>query len=245
MYNKISTVIVDDDPRARELLYRVLSEEYPKINIVAEAGSSEEAYKVLSAERPDLVFMDVELHCDSAFDIIDRLPVQPNYTIYCAENAEHALNALRRSAFDYLLKPLEPVELGSCMQKLYARIDSDRIEQQSDYFRKLEVFSNGKTHLIRHSDIIYAQAMGSYTKLFMIGGRKLVVSKNLKTIHEELGEKIFYRIHNSSVVNLRSVTVCEFGRKKCRLLEGHEVKMAVRRSDEFRKKLTSAWKSDR
>lgn len=245
MYDKISTVIVDDDPRAREMLYRVLSEEYRKIDIVAEAGTAEDAYKVLSVHRPDLVFMDVELHLDSAFDVIDRLPAQPNYTIYCADNAAYALNALRRSAFDYLLKPLEPVELGNCMRKLYDRIDEDRKEDLPEYFRKLEVFANGKTHFIRHSDIIYAQAMGSYTKLYMIGGRKLVVSKNLKTIHEELGEELFYRIHNSSVVNLRSVTVCEFGRKKCRLTEGHEVKMAVRRSDEFRKKLTSAWKSDR
>lgn len=230
----ISTVIVDDDPCFREGLCRMLAEEHPEVSVVAEAGSAQEAYNLLRKMQPDLLFMDVILEDETGFEIIDRLPSRPYYTVYCADDDKHAFEAIKRSAFDYLVKPCESEDLEACISRLMAEQDRRSRSAAPEYFRKLEVFENGKMNYVRHSDLVMAEGMGSYTRLHLIDGKRMVVSRNLKSLEQSLRHSSFYRVHNSAIVNLRMVRSCEFGRRKCHLINGMECRISTRRKDDFK-----------
>lgn len=241
MFSMISAVVIDDDPRYREGLCRILTEEHPEVSVVAEASSAQEAYNVLRKSTPDLLFMDVILENESGFEIIDRLPTLPYYTVYCADDDQYAFEAIKRNAFDYLLKPFHPEDLETCIRRLMAEHDRRSRSAAPEYFRKLEVFENGKMNYVRHSDLVMAEGMGSYTRLHMIDGKRMVVSRNLKSLEQSLRHSSFYRVHNSAIVNLRMVRSCEFGKRKCQLINGMECRISTRKKDGFREAVSKTF----
>ncbi|WP_306641292.1 LytR/AlgR family response regulator transcription factor [Sanyastnella coralliicola] len=241
MERLIDTVIVDDDPYARELLRRQLSQHHPQINVVAEASNGKEGYDVIRKTDPDLVFLDIRMPYQSGIELIDRFVDRSFYTIFHSNVTDYAIEAIKRQASGYLLKPLDPDELNTCLGKLTHRIQSQHEILPKQHFQKLEVFAKGKVRYVKHSDIMTIEACGSYSNIRLKTGERLMVSKNLKQLQALLGSEGFFRAHNSFIINLRGVKSCNYSLKLCTMQNGENIKLAVRRSEELRRKLELLW----
>lgn len=243
MRRKIDVFIVDDEAVCRKTLASYFQNENPLINVVGEASDSTEAYKKISALRPDVVFLDVNMPGGSGFQLLDRFEKDRFVTVLCSGDKRYAAEAFRREALYFLEKPWAIDDLNRCLSKVQTAV-----QDKQEYFlpesrRKIQVFANGRTHFIPLYDIVMVEASGAYCIIHREYGQRLVVSRNMKSMAAELGEKMFCRIHNSYLVNISKIASCSFMRKTCVLDSGREVKMAVRRSDELRRKLEYLWGS--
>ena len=240
MKKQINTVIVDDDTYARSKLRRQLSQDHPAINVVGEATNASDAYQIIRSTAPDLVFLDVK-GARKNLSIMDRFKERSFYTIFYSPVPDYALEAFKRNAFDYLLKPLNPSELKRSTDKLASEIHARTRYDDEEQDLRLEVFVRGRVHYVKQRDITFIEAHGSYSEIHVQSGEVMVVSKNLKSLSTSLSEKVFFRIHNSFLVNLRYVKNCNFSKKYCTMQCGRIIRMAVRRSDALRKRLDLLW----
>lgn len=238
---KIDTVIVDDDPTARELLYKQITTHHPHIQVVGEAANGADAYKLIDKLNPDLVFLDMHMPGGSGIELIDRFKKPSFYTIFYSTFSDYALEAIKRDAFDYLLKPLDASDLNQCLTKLTEKMTSESERNALEYNQKVEVYVKGQIHFIPQKEVLYVKASGSYSIIHLASGEKLVVSKNLKSVEEMLDRSNFVRAHNSYLVNVRKIQTCNFQRRCCTLIDGTEIKTAVRRKDEIKMKLQRIW----
>ncbi|MFT4777577.1 MAG: two-component system LytT family response regulator [Flavobacteriales bacterium] len=238
---KIDTVIVDDDPTARELLYKQISNHFPHINVVGEAANGADAYKLIDKLNPDLVFLDMHMPGGSGIELIDRFKKPEFYTVFYSTFSDYALDAIKRDAFDYLLKPLDPADLSLCLNKLTEKMTSDSERNSLEYNQKVEVYIKGEFHFIPQKEILFVKASGSYSVIHLANGDKLVLSKNLKAVEQLLDQDNFVRAHNSFVINVRKIQTCNFQKHFCTLIDGTIIKTAVRRKEEIRSKLQRIW----
>jgi two-component system LytT family response regulator len=243
MKRRIDVLIVDDEAVCRKTLATYFSNENQHINIVGEAADCAEAYAKIKSLRPDVVFLDVNMPDKSGFDLLDRFDKDRFITVLCSGDKRAAAEGFRRDVLYFLEKPWAIDDLNRCLAKVQTAVQ-DKLE----YFlpesrRKVEVFSSGRTYYIPLYDIVMVEASGAYSVIHREYGQRLVVSRNIKSMTAELGEKMFCRIHNSYLVNISKIASCSFMRKSCVLDSGREVKMAVRRSDELRRKLEYLWGS--
>lgn len=238
MKRTLDTVIVDRDPRGRERLYQELAK-HPSIQVIGEARNSIDGYGVIQKLNPDVVFVNVGGGLQSGFELLDRFENESFFTVVSSGVPDFAHEAMKRGAVDYLMKPFEHSEVLRCVSRLQDRLFSQEMHTQQ--YQKLEVYCKGSHHFIPHSEIIFIEASGAYSVLRLTNGERMLVSKNLKRMLEDLGEQYFYRIHNSYIVNLLHISQCHFNRKQCRLHGGHIIQMAVRRSDGLRKRLADLW----
>lgn len=244
MKMQIDTVIVDDDPTARELLYHQISTNHPNINVVGEAANGAEAYQLIDKLNPDVVFLDMHMPGGSGIDLIDKFKKPSFRTIFYSTFSHYALDAIKRDAFDYLLKPLDPSDLNSCLNKLSDKMVTEAELRSKSYYKKIELFTKGQLHYIAHKDILYIQAAGSYSTVYTSKGERLVVSKNLKALEQLLDDTDFCRVHNSYLVNARKVQTCNFQQHFCVMIDGSEVKTAVRRRDQIKRHLQQLWSTN-
>lgn len=212
-----SILIVDDLAIHRENLRSLLKMNFPQIGTILEADSVESAIEVLTTEQPvDLVFLDVEMPEVSGFDLIKLVPREllTFEVIFVTAYDRYAIQAIRNSALDFILKPVQQNELTDAFNKF--------IEKRNE---KLEVLNHKLLHLIHskentkstnriglptmqgyifvnEEDIIQCEADNTYTIFQLINNKKIVVSKTLKECEEILNKNTFYRIHHSHLVNL-------------------------------------------
>lgn len=241
MKRKIDVLIVDDEAICRKTLATYFTSENQQINIVGEAASCAEAYQKITSLRPDVVFLDVHLEDRTGFELLDRFDKPRFITVLCSSDKRAAAEGFRRDVLYFLEKPWAIDDLNKCLSKVQVAVQ-DKLE----YFlpesrRKVEVFASGRTHFIPLYDIVMVEASGAYSVLHREYGQRLVVSKNIKTMTAELGETLFCRIHNSYLVNISKIASCSFMHKSCVLDSGREVRMAVRRTEELRRKLEYLW----
>ena len=244
MKMQIDTVIVDDDPTARELLYHQIATNHPHVNVVGEAANGAEAYQLIDKLNPDVVFLDMHMPGGSGIELIDRFKKPSFKTIFYSTFSHYALDAIKRDAFDYLLKPLDPSDLSSCLEKLSDKMVKESEGRSKSFNKKIELFTKGQLHYIAHKDIVYIQAAGSYSMVHTSGGKRLVVSKNLKALEELLDNADFCRVHNSYLVNSRKVQTCNFQKRFCVMIDGSVVKTAVRRRDQIKQRLQQVWSTN-
>lgn len=238
MNKTMDTVIVDWDPRGREMLYKELNK-IPSVNVVGEAINAQDAYRLIKKLSPDVVFIDVNHPLRNGFELLDKFEEPPFQTVVYSNVSDFALKAIKYNATDYLLKPLETPDVLKCVDKIQNNLFNRHESALS--MRKLDVFAKNAHNFIRHSRINYVKAMGAYSCIALDDGRQMIISKNLKTVMQELGEEYFYRVHNSYLINLIKVTECHFKRHECKLQDGSRIKISVRRSDGLKTNLRRIW----
>lgn len=209
----IKTIIVDDEAPARELMRSLLQRYFNnKFIIVAECASIKEAQDQIELNQPDLVFLDIKMKNGSGFDLLKRLDKIQFEVIFTTAYSEFALEAIKQSALDYLLKPINPADLIIAIKKFEEknlnRFELDRIrlllenlETGSKEYPKIAFPASEGYKLIRASTIKYCVADINYTKIHLIDGTSFVVSKTLKRIEELLPMELFIRPHKSYLVN--------------------------------------------
>lgn len=240
MTGSIDTLIIDDDHQSRAALYR-LAENYPELNLVGEARTNKDGYRLIRERNPELVFLNVDAPKIDGFSLIENFE-SPSFRIICYSSiTDLAIKAIRYNFLDFLMRPLDDREMAACISRAISRINKDQVGLPSEYFKKLEVYSRGKVYYIRLSDVCYIQAAGSYSQIALENGERFVVSKNLKSLEIMVDPAIFYRSHNSFLVNLKKVRAIDYKERTCTMDNGNVLRVSSRKFDILRQRLELVW----
>lgn len=208
----MKVIIVDDEASVRNSISRVLRELYPGIDIIAEGSNVEEGFNAVIRNKPDLLFLDVEMPDGSGFDLINRLIPVDFKVVFITGHQEYALKAIKMSALDFILKPFSEEDISNAVRKAMEAINRD---QEHAKFQVLKENIEGRRilkrivlptadniHLVSISDIIRAEADSNYTSFFIADDQKIMVSRTIKEFDTLLSGSGMIRVHQSHLVNI-------------------------------------------
>jgi two-component system LytT family response regulator len=235
--SEIRAVIVDDEPLARENL-RLRLAEHPDVTVVAECAGGLDAVRVLADQRPDLVFLDISMPDLDGFTVLQRLdPAHVPLVVFVTAFDEHALEAFRVHALDYLLKPFADDRFRDTMARVRQRLEADPVPQPDDGWQvsglapgsadRLVVKAGGRVLLVPVAEIRWIEGCGDYARIHT-GERPLLLRRTLQDLTAILDEATFVRVNRSAIVNLDRVAElvpCSRGEFMIRLTGGDEVKL--------------------
>jgi len=205
----VRTVIIDDEEDARRML-KLLLEKFSNIEIVGEANSVKNGVELMEATEPTLVFLDIQLTDGTGFDLLNKLHETNFQIVFVTAFDEFAVKAFKFNAIDYLLKPINPVELEKVIQKVQEGLQPNLIMQVDALLNSVKEKRNDKIllgtseglHVVKLAEITHIEAEGSYCNIFLINKERLIVSKNMKELESLLDSATFFRTHQSHIVNL-------------------------------------------
>ncbi len=215
MTKTLRTLIVDDEPDAVSFIHSIINEYCPELEVIGYAHSVKEAEAVIHEKKPELVFLDVEMPHGSGFDLLVLFPKKTFDVIFITAFNHYAIRAIKFSAVDYILKPINIGEFIEAVKKvLEKRISLDvrnaNYEALLENIRstlpgKLAIPTFDGMEYLNTQNIIRIEADRSYCWFYLADNRKILVSKNLKEYQELLNDRHFFRTHNSHLINLNYV----------------------------------------
>ncbi len=208
-----TVMIVDDEPDARELLGTLVSE-HQDIRVVATASGASEALPLITRIRPDLLFLDIQMPAKNGFELVSELRSLEITTpvIFVTAYDEFAIQAIKASALDYLMKPVDPFELAKAIQRFRNQELKERYQQKLEALlnavhpsiqsgAKLR-FNNRSGYILIHpDDILYLEADANYTHIYLREHHKETISNNLGLVEKSLPVNTFQRISRSLIIN--------------------------------------------
>ena len=220
---ELRAVIVEDEAISRETLRNYVEKYCEGVVVVGEGADVNQGVEVINKEKPDLVFLDVEMPFGNAFDLLERVD-EPNFeTIFVTAYSHYAVKALNYSASYYLLKPVDIDELVSAVDKvkeefknkdfaLHTRVLIDNIKTVSDQHKKVVLPVMDGFEVVQVKDIIRCQGNDNFTDFYLADGSKKMICRTLKFYEDVLSEFGFMRVHRSHLVNLEYVTAYKKGK---------------------------------
>jgi two-component system LytT family response regulator len=223
----MNCIIIDDENHCIKTLHSLLASNFPEVKVLASCQESLKAYELILQHHPDFIFLDIEMPFLNGFDLLTKFEQIFFEVIFTTAYDSYAIKAIKFSALDYLLKPVSKDDLALAVEKI-------RLKQSSVTRAQLQMASAIQNRQLPDTialptseglifanvnDIVYCTADGGYTRLIMTGNQELLLSKTLGDVDELLADAHFFRIHHSSLVNLRQV-------KKYIRGEGGEVVMS-------------------
>ncbi len=246
-----TSVIIDDENKSRETLNKIIERYFSdQISVVYLADSVKEGVFAINKYDPKLVFLDIEMPEENGFKLFDYFDYYSFEVVFTTAYKQYAIDAIKYSALDYLLKPINYIDLKEVLKRLnekqkkitpQSQIDTflSNINTDSKEFNKIALPTMDGFQLERINNIIYCQAEENYTKIFTTRGESIIVTKTLKSVEELLPESIFFRIHKSYLVNLNYIkSYSKSNRYKVTLENGVKLDVATRRNEDFVKALT-------
>ena len=240
----LQTLIIDDEKRGRELLRMVLSTHCPEVKVIGEASNIKEAYNLIVQTDPDLIFLDIEMPGGTGFDLLSKFDEINFEVIFVTAFDKYAIKAIKFSAMDYLLKPVDEEELVKAIKKVEEnqnkksnkeRINNlvSNVKKTSDN-QKIGLTSSDGLEFIEIKTILRCEADGKYTSVFLHDGKKLLVSKNLKEFEDLLTDYNFFRIHHSHLVNLDYIKKYQSDRGGYVVMsDGSTITVSQRKKEDF------------
>ena len=208
----LKSIIVDDELKSRQLLKKMLRDYFWNVEVNATCQNVSEAIESIEKYKPDLVFLDIELKGESGFKVLTKLTDVDFEVVFLTTNARYALQAIKFSALDYLLKPIHLEDLRRAISKAEKRnVRTISVElrnfvrsfmQDTLKHRKLALPNASGMSFVKVSDILYCKASGNYTEIFLTSGKKYLISRQIKEFEQLLNDCNFFRIHNSFLVNM-------------------------------------------
>jgi len=244
MEDCLKILIVDDEPEARELLNYMLHG-VEGLEVVALAGHVDEALQHLKKERPDLVFLDIQMPDKDGFHFIEQVHENSYHPgiIFVTAFEHYAIQAIRNSVFDYILKPIRREELIGAIQRFRLRVNNDHQQDLSKLLQALKESIPGKVKLntrsgyilINPQEVVYCKADGNYTHIQLVNGNREVTTQNLGSIEDLIKGDSFFRASRSYLINLRFLSrvdrkgcscVLEYGDESCSIkIPAKKIKM--------------------
>lgn len=213
----MKVIIIDDENKARRLISTLLTENCSDITLQLEANDLETGVALIKEHQPDIVFLDIEMPKHSGLQIVDFFePHEMNFQIiFVTAYNDYAIQAFKLSAVDYILKPVDILELKTAIEKAKKNIESKSINNRLDDLKRVfQQLSLNKMVLevpkgilfVSHDDIILFEADGMYTKVYMKNNESQLICKPMKHFVDQLEDKpIFYKPHRSFLVNLKYI----------------------------------------
>lgn len=229
MGDPLKILIVDDEPEACELLKYTLHGENG-LSVVGMAGTVDEGVKILKKERPDLVFLDIQMPEKDGFHFIEQIHGEGYYPgiIFVTAYEHYAIKAIRNSVFDYILKPIHRAELLEAIERFRSSPRTGSLPDLGQILAALKESGPGKIKLntrtgyilINPQDVLFCQADGNYTHLQLVNGNREITTQNLGSIEELLKGGSFFRASRSYLVNLKFLSRVD--RKSCSCVLEHQ-----------------------
>ena len=206
---KLRVVVADDEALARKELRRLLGKAHPEVEIVGEATDGDEAVALIQKEAPDLVFLDIRMPGRDGFRVLDALEPPMPEIVFSTAYDQFAVDAVRRGALDYLLKPIAPEDLANAVRRALER-KAARVPASAEKQGKLgpgdrAYFRDGKAaFLVEIDSILWLEAEGNYTRVITREARPLV-RRPMKYFEDRLDPGHFFRANRGCMVNLARV----------------------------------------
>lgn len=216
----IRAIIIDDEPLAIESLEIILKKKCrDDVQVIATSNSPRLGKSLIEEHNPDLVFLDVEMPAMSGIDLVRSFSNPSFRVVFVTAFDAYAIEALRLSALDYLLKPVEADHIVSVVAKIKTEIRKNEnllgaqlqnlgklLAQTGDSSEsRIGIALTDKIVFVNISDILYCEAKGVYTNIYLQGGKKILASKPLGDFEYQLGTYKFFRIHHSTLINLKLI----------------------------------------
>ena len=213
--NILSVVIVDDEPYCCEILAAMLESDCPDVEVVSICNNASDSLSAIRQYSPDIVFLDVEMPKMNGFEMLEQLSAINFHLIFTTSYNQYALKAIRFSAIDYLLKPIDREELKTAVQKVKERIQApipqqleilmQRLRQPSHPVNKVALPTIEGLQMIPIDFIISGESNDNYTTLQLKGNKKILVTRSLKEMEEILEQNSFIRVHRYYIINLNEI----------------------------------------
>lgn len=248
----IKTVIIEDEQKSREMLAGIIQKNCPQLQIVGLAKNVNDGVDIINKENPDLVFLDISMPDGSGFDLLEKVQGHKFELIFATASDQHAIRAIKYSACDYLLKPIDIEELKSAVEKVAQKKKAipnmenlnfliQQLKKTDDSFQKITLPTGNAYEIVNIKDIIRCEADGSYTTFFLTDKRKLMISAGLKHYEELLPESEFIRVHHHHLINMNHVVrfLKEDGGYAV-MSDGTKIEISRRKKDAFMDKLNKS-----
>lgn len=245
----INAIIVDDEINNSNYLKGLLDSNLPEVKLLGIASNVKEATALITALKPNLVFLDVELQTSTGFDLLNELSDVNFSVIFTTAHQHYALKAIKFAAIDFLLKPVDAEELKEAVQKVVKLQSKNNIQdnisvlleglKQKTKLSKIAISTLSSILVVEIKEILYCQSDGPYTN-FLLRDGKITSSKHLKEYEILLEEYGFYRIHKSYLVNLSEIK--KYSRSDggfVLMSNGDKVDVSDKKKDELITKLSS------
>lgn len=245
----MKAIHIDDERDSLEVMRILLAECCPQVHLVASVTSVDDGIKVIKEHSPDVVFLDIEMPGKNGFVLLDELRDYDFQVVMVTGYEDYALKAIKYSALDYLLKPLDGVDLFGAMEKVSTAKEAGLIrlghyrtlaEQEDDEYNSLMIASSNGYKNIDINDLVYLKSeAGSYCVLYFTDGTKEVVSKSMNHFEGLLPKDRFHRIHRSHIVNIRAVKSFDSQANEVVLLNDQIMTVSVRKKVGLKQKIAT------
>jgi len=245
--NKLKAIVVDDEARSRQSLIQKIISNCEELEIIAECESAEQGIKAIEEKHPDINFLDVEMPRMNGFTMLQKLSNRNFELIFTTAYNHYAIRAIKFSALDYLVKPVEVEELKQAIemvkQKRKLVAGNERLETllhnlmlEKNQSNRIAIPSLEGLQFVELNDIIYLEAENNYTIVYIKPLQKITVSKTLKDFEELLPHSTFIRIHHSWIINKNHVQKYLKGEGgQVIMINGKTLDVARRKKEEFMK----------
>ena len=211
----ITAIIVDDEPKSRDVLKTLLNRFCAEVDVVAQAGSITEAKALITQYKPELIFLDIEMPGGNGLQLLESGATGSADVVFVTSYAHYAIPALRLSAVDYLLKPIEVEELRGAVDRVAERKRTRQSANlnvlrenlnQGTQLHKIAIPGMHDVRFVKVNDIIRIEGDSNYSFIYVDGGEKIHSSRTLGDFEELLtGRQNFFRVHKTHLVNLDHV----------------------------------------
>ena len=207
-------VIIDDENRTRELISKMIDSFGFEVVTIPEGENVQSGIEAIEKHQPDIVFLDIQMPDGTGFDVIRSVENKNFEVIFITAHEEFAIKAIKFSALDYLLKPIDSSELKSALEKALDTIDQKKESSQFEALqnniqpnekRRLVLKTQESVHVVELDQIIRCEADRNYTSFFLKDSKKILVSKTLKEYETLLSAHNFLRVQQSHLVNIEYV----------------------------------------
>jgi two-component system LytT family response regulator len=247
----IKAIIVDDELGARESLSKMIEKNCKQLEVVAKADSALAAFEAITNKQPDLVFLDIEMPNGNAFDLLEKFK-EINFNIIFTTAYDHyAIKAIKFSAIDYILKPIDPEELIEAVKRFEKKQQGEPsvLDKQfktllsnvrpENKLKKVGIPDGDGLIFINLSDIIRCESDGNYTFFILTNGKKIIASRTLGEYEQMFTEDNFFRVHRSHLINLQHVKKYIKGEGGYVIMsDDSQVEVSRRNKNEFLEKLS-------
>ncbi|HTF05208.1 MAG TPA: LytTR family DNA-binding domain-containing protein [Bacteroidia bacterium] len=234
----IRAIIIDDERSGINALQLLIEKHIDGVKIVATTTKAQEGIALIEDYRPEIVFLDISMPDLTGFDLLEQLEYRNFNLVFTTAHQEYAIQAIKHHAFDYLLKPIDIDELKSCVRKIISERERVLRQGKTTFSNTIGLSVKDGIIFIRNSDIIRLEASGSYTVFYLENKVKQMASKSLKEYEAQLDPSVFYRCHNSHLVNLKKVTkfVSHDG-LFAQMIDGSAAEIARKNKEQFLERL--------
>ena len=237
-------VIIEDDLKQQDKIEKLVKDELPEAEIIGKAQSVRRATDLLKRNEIDLAIMDVMIKGGTTFDVLEAVDNFSFYIIFTTSFEEYAVQAFRKSAIDYLLKPIDSNEFSDALKKVERRQlekgTRDQFEilfssyRQDGIDKRIALPDNDDYIFVYPKDIVKCESVNNYSKVFMTNKKSVLVNKTLKSLEQVFSGLGFYRVHNQVLINTRHIEkISKSDDGRVLLSDGSEVGISRRRKDEF------------